>query len=327
SWYFYRYTDPRNDRAPFDAAKVQQWFPIDQYIGGITHAILHLLYSRFFCKVMRDLKLVKHGEPIARLFTQGMVQKGGVAMSKSRGNVVGAIEMAEKYGCDTGRMYTLFAAPPEKDLEWNEQGIEGAARFLNRIYRLVEKHAGSLRNAALDWSAHVDFGAASAKEKVLMRKTHQTLKRVTNDFEGRWHFNTSIALVMELVNEIHAQEPLDQGVSPAILKSVLGTAALMLYPMTPHIAEELWEMLGNSRTISQEKWPPYSEDLTREERVEVIIQINGRLRGKILVDESLAEDEVRERALGDARIAPLIAGKKIVKVVVVPKKLVNIVLQ
>ncbi|HEY6903782.1 MAG TPA: leucine--tRNA ligase [Candidatus Acidoferrales bacterium] len=327
SWYFYRYTDPHNDRAPFEAAKVRHWFPIDQYIGGITHAILHLLYSRFFCKVMRDLKIVEHDEPISRLFTQGMVQKGGVAMSKSRGNVVGAIEMAEKYGCDTGRMYTLFAAPPEKDLEWNEQGIEGAARFLNRIYRLVEKHAGALRSAAMDWGAHVDYGAASAKEKVLMRKTHQTLKRVTNDFEGRWHFNTSIALVMELVNEIHAQEPLDQGVSPAILKSVLGITALMLYPMTPHIAEELWEMLGNPRTISQEKWPEYSEELTREERVEVVIQINGRLRGKILVDESLAEDETKERALEDARIAPLIAGKKIVKVVAVPKKLVNIVLQ
>ncbi len=144
SWYFYRYTDPHNRQAPFDKEKVRYWFPIDQYVGGITHAILHLLYSRFFCKVMRDLGLVNHDEPIARLFTQGMVQKGGVTMSKSRGNVVGAIEMADKYGCDTGRMYTLFAAPPEKDLEWNEQGIEGASRFLNKVYRLVEKHARPL---------------------------------------------------------------------------------------------------------------------------------------------------------------------------------------
>ncbi len=327
SWYFYRYTDPRNERAPFDKEIVRYWFPINQYVGGIEHAILHLMYSRFFCKVMRDVGLVNHDEPIARLFTQGMVQKGGVAMSKSRGNVVGAIEMAEQYGADTGRMYTLFAAPPERDLEWSEQGIEGAARFLNRIYRLVEKHSGSVRDVAIDWSAHIDFVQASAKEKILIRKTHQTLKRVTNDFEGRWHFNASIALVMELVNEIHAQEPLDQGVSPAILKRVLGITTLMLYPMTPHIAEELWEMLGNSRTISQEKWPAYREDLTREEQIEVIIQINGRLRGKILVDEGLAEDETKEQAQGDARIAPLIAGKKIIKVVVVPKKLVNIVLQ
>jgi leucyl-tRNA synthetase len=276
---------------------------------------------------MRDVGLVNHDEPIARLFTQGMVQKGGVAMSKSRGNVVGAIEMAERYGADTGRLYTLFAAPPERDLEWSEQGIEGAARFLNRIYRLVEKHAGSLRAVAIDWSAPVDFAAASAKEKVLMRKTHQTLKRVTNDFEARWHFNASIALVMELVNEIHAQEPLEEGVSPAILKRVLGITTLMLYPMTPHIAEEMWEMLGNPRTISQGKWPAYREDLTREEQIEIIIQINGRLRGKMLVDEGLSEDETRERALNDPRIVPLLAGKKIVKVVVVPKKLVNIVLQ
>jgi leucyl-tRNA synthetase len=327
SWYFYRYTDPHNDRAPFDKAKAAYWFPIDQYIGGVEHAILHLIYSRFFCKVMNEMELVNHREPIKRLFSQGMVLKDGVKMSKSKGNLVGAIEMADKYGCDTGRLYTLFAAPPERDLEWSEQGIEGASRFLNRIYRLVEKHAGTVRSLVIDWSAGVDFAGASAKEKLLIRKTHQTLKRVTNDFEVRWHFNTSIALVMELVNEIHAQEPLDQGVSPAILKRVLGTTALMLYPMTPHVAEELWEMLGNPKTISQEKWPAYRENLTREEQVEVIIQINGRLRGKILVDEGLGEDETKERALGDARIAPLVAGKRITKVVVVPKKLVNIVLQ
>ncbi|HEY6442793.1 MAG TPA: leucine--tRNA ligase [Candidatus Acidoferrales bacterium] len=327
SWYFYRYTDPHNDQAPFSKANAAYWFPIDQYIGGVEHAILHLIYSRFFCKVMNDMRLVDHREPVKRLFSQGMVLKDGVKMSKSKGNLVGAIEMADKYGCDTGRLYTLFAAPPEKDLEWSEQGIEGAARFLNRVYRLIEKHAGSVRGIAVDWNARIAFGDASAKEKLLIRKTHQTLKRVTNDFEGRWHFNTSIALVMELVNEIHAQEPLDQGVSPAILKQVLGITALMLYPMTPHIAEELWEMLGNPRTISQEKWPAYREDLTREEQIEVIIQINGRLRGKILVDEDLAEDETKEQAQGDARIAALIAGKKIVKVVVVPKKLVNIVLQ
>jgi leucyl-tRNA synthetase len=327
SWYFYRYTDPHNDRAPFDKAKAAYWFPIDQYIGGVEHAILHLIYSRFFCKVMNDLGLVDHREPIKRLFSQGMVLKDGVKMSKSKGNLVGAIEMADKYGCDTGRMYTLFAAPPEKDLEWSEQGIEGSARFLNRVYRLVEKHAASLRSVTIDWNARVDLAQASAKEKLLIRKTHQTLKRVTNDFEGRWHFNTSIALVMELVNELHAQEPLSEGVSPAVLKHVLGTTALMLFPMTPHVAEELWEMLGNTGTASHAKWPAYREDLTQEEQVEVIIQINGRLRGKMLVDDGLGEDEVKERALAEARIAPLLAGKKIMKVVVVPKKLVNIVLE
>jgi leucyl-tRNA synthetase len=327
SWYFYRYTDPHNDKAPFDPKKAAYWFPIDQYVGGITHAILHLLYSRFFCKVMRDLGLVKHDEPIARLFTQGMVQKGGVAMSKSRGNVVGAIDMADKYGCDTGRMYMLFAAPPEKDLEWSEQGIEGSARFLNRVYRLVEKHADPVRGVSIDWNSLTDMTQVTAKEKVLIRRTHQTLKRVTNDFEVRWHFNTSIALVMELVNELHGQEPLDQDVSPTVLKRVLAVMVLMLSPITPHIAEEMWEMLGNSGTISRQKWPAYREDLTREDQIEIIIQINGRLRSKMLVDENLSEDETRERALSDRRIAPLLVGKEIVKIVVVPKKLVNIVLR
>jgi leucyl-tRNA synthetase len=327
SWYFYRYTDPHNDRAPFDKEKVRYWFQIDQYVGGITHAILHLLYSRFFCKVMRDLGLVNHDEPIKRLFTQGMVQKGGVAMSKSRGNVVGAIEMADKYGCDTGRMYTLFAAPPEKDLEWDEQGIEGSARFLKKLYRLVDQHAARLKSVEVDLVSKTDLTNATAKEKTLVRKTHQTLKSVTHDFEHRWHFNKSIALLMELVNEVHAAEPLDVDLNPVILKRILDVMALMLAPMAPHIAEELWEMLGNRGGISKAKWPRYREDLTREEQIEIIIQINGRLRGKMVVEENLGEDETRERAMTDPRIAPLLVGKQIVKVVVVPKKLVNIVLR
>jgi leucyl-tRNA synthetase len=327
SWYFYRYTDPHNAGVPFDRAKSRYWFAIDQYVGGITHAILHLLYSRFFCKVMRDLGLVNDDEPIARLFTQGMVQKGGVAMSKSRGNVVGAIDMADKYGCDTGRMYTLFAAPPEKDLEWSEQAIEGSSRFLNRVYRLVERHAHRVKDISIDWAARTDLETATPKEKLLIRRTHQTLKRVTNDFEARWHFNTSIALIMELVNELYTQEPLDQQVSPTILKRMLAVLVLMMSPMTPHIAEEMWEMLGNSGLLSLQTWPAYREDLTREEQIEVIIQINGRLRGKVLVDDNLGEDETKERGLNDPRIAPLLAGKEIVKVIVVPKKLVNIVLR
>ena len=340
SWYFYRYTDPHNDRAPFDKAHVAYWFQIDQYIGGVEHAILHLIYSRFFCKVMNELGLVDHREPILRLFSQGMVLKDGAKMSKSKGNIVGAIEMADKYGCDTGRMYTLFAAPPEKDLEWSEQGIEGSSRFLNRVYRLVEKHAERLQPVALDWSSPTDFEHATGKEKALVRKAHQTLKRVTNDFEGRWHFNTSIALIMELVNELTAQEPLDQDVTPTVLKSVLSALVLMLSPMTPHVAEEMWEILGNAGSISTEKserrsregcgqaaWPPYREDLTREEQVEIVVQINGRLRGKLLVDASLGEEETKQRAARDLRIAPLIKGKEIAKVIVVPKKLVNIVLK
>ncbi len=327
SWYFYRYTDPHNDQAPFDKEKVRYWFPIDQYVGGITHAILHLLYSRFFCKVMRDMGMVNHNEPISRLFTQGMVQKGGVAMSKSRGNVVGALDIAEKYGCDTGRLYTLFAAPPEKDLEWNEQGIEGCSRFLNKVFRLVTKHADRLRPVSVDLISKTDLTNATAKEKLLVRKTHQTLKRVTNDFESRWHFNTSVALLMELVNLLEKQEPLDAELSPVILKRILEVAVLMVSPMTPHIAEEMWEMLGNQGGIARAKWPRYREDLTREEQFEVIIQINGRLRGKILVEDGMSDDETVEKALRDERINVLIGGKPVAKTVVVPKKLVNIVLR
>jgi leucyl-tRNA synthetase len=327
SWYFYRYTDPHDTRAPFDKAIEEYWFTIDQYIGGVEHAILHLIYSRFFCKVMNDLGMVGHREPIKRLFSQGMVLKNGAKMSKSKGNLVGAIEMADKYGCDTGRMYTLFAAPPEKDLEWSEQGIEGSARFLNRAFRLIDKHAERLRGIKLDFGTPIDMQAASPKEKVLVRRTHQTLKRVTNDFEARWHFNTSIALIMELVNELFAQEPLDQDISPAVLKRVLSALVLMLAPIAPHISEEMWEMLGNSGTVTQQSWPVYREDLTREEQIEVPVQINGRLRGKILVDAELNELETRERAFNDPRIAALLAGKEIGKVIVVPKKLVNIVVR
>jgi len=327
SWYFYRYTDPHNDRAAFDKAKAAYWFQIDQYIGGVEHAILHLIYSRFFCKVMNEIGLIDHREPVKRLFSQGMVLKDGAKMSKSKGNIVGAIEMADKYGCDTGRMYTLFAAPPEKDLEWSEQGIEGSARFVNRLYRLVDKHAARLRGVTLDWNARTDFSTATSKEKLLVRKVNQTLKRVTNDFEARWHFNTSVALIMELVNELSAQEPLDQEVAPAILKRVLAVLVLMLAPMTPHISEEMWEMLGSSGTISAQKWPAYREDLTREEQIEIPIQVNGRLRAKMMIDEGLNEEETRERALADPRIRELIAGKEILRLVVVPKKLVNIVLK
>ncbi len=327
SWYFYRYTDPRNTHAPFDKDIVRYWFTIDQYIGGIEHAILHLLYARFFCKVMRDLGLVNHNEPIARLFPQGMVLKGGVAMSKSMGNVVGAVEMAEKYGADTGRMYTLFAAPPEKDLEWSEEAIEGSARFLNKVYRLVNKHAERVRDIQFDPAEQTNMDTATPKEKILVRRTHQTLKRVTNDFESRWHFNTSVSSLMQLLNDIQDQEPLAVDVSPRVLKRALAILVLMMSPIAPHIAEELWEILGNSGGISLQKWPAYREDLTKEEQIEVIVQINGRLRGKILVGDGMSGDETVDLALKDPRIAMLLDGKHVAKTIVVPKKLVNIVVK
>ncbi len=327
SWYFYRYTDANNSTAPFSREAAAYWFPIDQYIGGIEHAILHLIYSRFFCKVMRDLGLIAHNEPVLRLFSQGMVLKEGRAMSKSHGNVVGAIDMAQKYGCDTARLYTLFAAPPAKDLEWDEQGIEGCARFLNKTFRLVERHAARLRTIHAAESAAVDISGATQKEKALLRRAHQTLRRVTNDFEVRWHFNTSVSLLMQLVNELAAAEPLDAEMNPAILKNIFQMLVQILSPMAPHVSEELWEILGNAGGLARVQWPAYREELAKEEQFEIIIQINGRLRGKILVDDNLGEDELRERALADPRIAHLIDGKGIGKVVVVPRKLVNIVLR
>ena len=318
SWYFYRYSDPHNDNAPFDSAKVAYWFPIDQYIGGITHAILHLLYSRFWCKVMRDLGLVKHNEPISRLFTQGMVQKGGVAMSKSRGNVVGAMEMADKYGADTGRLYTLFAAPPEKDLEWSEESIEGAWRFINRVFRLVDRLAESLREVKSGIPT-----ATSDSEKALLRKTHQALRRVTLDLETRWHFNSAIALIMDLYNEIHA--PLESGVRPEIAKHILETLALMLAPMTPHLAEELWEMLGHKAGLWTVAWPDFDSELAREDEVEVVVQVNGRVRARLKVAAGLGEAELIPKALAEPAVAQHINGKRVVKQIVVPDKLVNLV--
>jgi len=324
SWYFYRYCDPHNNKAPYDPAKVAYWFPIDQYIGGITHAILHLLYSRFWCKVMRDLGLIDHAEPIGRLFTQGMVQKGGVAMSKSKGNVVGAEEMSRKYGADTGRLYTLFAAPPEKDLEWSEESIEGSWRFLNRVYRLVERHAGAVRNAIA-----FDFGRTpmSDKERELIAVTYRTLERVTGDFESRWHFNSAIALIMELTNEIYAGEPLEKDTRPEIRKEILEMLILMLAPMVPHLSEELWEMLGHSDGLWNVEWPYLGVErveLAREDEIEIPVQVNGKVRGRITAPVGLGKDDVV--ALAKDAVAAHLNGKRIVKQIFVPDKLLSLVL-
>jgi leucyl-tRNA synthetase len=364
SWYFYRYCDPRNDQAPYDSAKVGYWFPIDQYIGGITHAILHLLYSRFWCKVMRDLGLITHDEPAARLFTQGMVLKGGEAMSKSKGNVVGAIDMAEKFGADTGRLYTLFAAPPEKDLEWSEESIEGAWRFLNRVYRLVEKHSAggeglsatsdqrsgneekSKDNAEAQRTQRlaeeenrkqegenpraqsrvtVPHETLTEREKGLLRKAHQTVRRVTQDFETRWHFNSAIAQIMELTNAIYAAEPLEENLRPEVRREVLELATLMLAPMTPHLAEELWEMLGHSDGLWNTNWPAFNPELAKDEEVEIVVQVNGRVRGKVKVAAGTGQEEVLKLAHADSGAAAHLAGKTVRKVIFVGDKLLNIV--
>jgi leucyl-tRNA synthetase len=277
--------------------------------------------------MMRDNGLVSHDEPVLRLFSQGMVLKGGVAMSKSLGNVVAAMDIAERYGCDTGRVYMLFAAPPEKDLEWSEQGIEGCARFLHRIFRLIGRHAGHLLAIDLPEQPLTALGGQTETERLLLRRTHQTLKRVTDDFELRWHFNTSIAAIMELVNEFYGGEPLESNVRPAILKQCLDVLVLMLAPLAPHLAEELWEMLGHEGSLVRVPWPAFDADLAREDEFEIVVQVNGRVRGHLTVPAGLEEAEMLRRAVGDEKVASFLEGKQIVKTVVVANKLVNLVVR
>ena len=331
SWYFYRYLSPRETRAPFDTELVRHFFPIDRYVGGAEHAVLHLIYCRFWCKVMRDLGLVEHDEPISRLFNQGMVIKDGAKMSKSRGNVVSTDEMIEKYGADTARLFTLFAAPPEKDMEWTDAGVEGCYRFIQRLYRVVAKHAPRLAALAADNSvpgstASIADQTFRPAERKVLRKAHQTVRRVTADFETRWHFNTSIAGIMELVNELYAHEPLEESVAPAVLKEALGLAVLLVSPYAPHLAEELWSQLGHKQSVVETPWPQYDPELAREEEYEIVIQVNGRVRGRLRVSAELDEKELLQQAMADPGVARLVDGQRIAKTVVVPKKLINIVL-
>ena len=317
SWYFYRYTNPAYTELPVDPEAVKYWFPIDQYIGGVEHAILHLIYARFFAKVMRDLGLTPIDEPISRLFTQGMVIKDGAKMSKSKGNLVDPDDMVERYGSDTTRLYVLFAAPPERDLEWNEAGVEGIHRFLARVYRFVNRHVQPLVGAA-----PVKVSDSGEDRKVL-RKLHQTIRRITTDFEGRWHFNTDISACMELVNLLYTVEA---QITRPVLRECLESLVKLLSPFAPYLAQELWQQLGHSEDISLCPWPTYDPVLAKDEEVEVIVQVNGRLRSKILAREDLSADELKEIALNDPRIAYIISRQPVLKTIVVPNKLVNIVL-
>jgi leucyl-tRNA synthetase len=312
SWYFYRYCDPRNDSAPFDPAKIAYWFEIDQYIGGVEHAILHLIYSRFFTKVMRDIGLVKNSEPAQRLFTQGMVIAEGAKMSKSKGNVVGADSLAEKFGADTARMFVLFAAPPEKEVDWRTEGAEGIYRFLGRVYRFATRNAG------------VAGSAEGESDRKVLRKLHQTLKKITGDFETRWHFNTCIASVMELVNELYAEET---RISASAMAEVLEKLALMLAPFAPYVSQEIWEEIGKEEPVFRQSWPVFDAELAKEDEAEVVVQVNGKVRGRIFVPFGTAKDVLEKLALADERVQPFVAGKQVVKVVVVPDKLVNIVVK
>jgi leucyl-tRNA synthetase len=321
SWYFYRYCDPHNDRAPFDSRLIAQWFPIDQYIGGITHAILHLIYSRFWTKVMRDLKLISNSEPASNLFTQGMVLKDGSAMSKSKGNVVDPDEMVEHYGADTCRLYTLFAAPPEKDMDWNESSVEGQRRFLARLYRFVTRNAVT-RNALTEPRP---FGSGlNDADRQALRKLHQTVRKVSNDFDSRWHFNTSIASLMELVNELYQ---LESRLSPASLGEICEKLTLMLAPFAPYTAQDLWGDLGHNGPVFRHLWPSFDPDLAREDTAELPVQVNGKLRGHIRVPFGTARDELTRLALANDKVKPFLEGKQVVKTIVVPDRLVNIVIK
>ncbi len=323
SWYFYRYTDAKNDKAPFATETVAYWFPIDQYIGGVEHAILHLIYSRFWTKVMRDLGLVKNNEPVERLFTQGMVIKDGAKMSKNKGNVVSPDDMIARYGADATRMYSLFAAPPDRDLDWQEDGVAGVSRFLGRVYRFAAKHGDPAKRSKVPGTV------ASAASHALIRKLHQTIRRVTEDFGGRWHFNTDIAAIMELVNTLTAAEPqIAAGDIPdAVLAEILRTLTLLLAPFAPFLACELWEQIGESGNLLRAPWPEFDQALAKEEQIEIPVQINGKLRAVVRVDAEASEDMVRDAALANEKIAALLEGKEVVRMVLVPRKLVNIVIK
>ncbi|HTR37236.1 MAG TPA: leucine--tRNA ligase [Bryobacteraceae bacterium] len=312
SWYFYRYCDPHNSSAPFDSKKIGYWFPIDQYIGGVEHAILHLIYSRFWTKMMRDLGLISNNEPTKRLFTQGMVIKDGAKMSKSKGNVVSADAIIERFGADTGRLFELFAAPPEKEMDWTDAGANGAYSFLGRVYRFVTRNIGEGQTEP-----------AEADRKVL-RKLHQTLKKITDDFESRWHFNTSIAGLMELMNILTSVE---KQISAPVMAEVLEKLTLMLEPFAPYLAEELWEEQGRQGPAFHQAWPAYDLELAREEEAEVVIQVNGKLRARIFAAFGTPREALEKLALGDAKVQAMLDGKQVVKVIVVPDKLVNIVVK
>jgi leucyl-tRNA synthetase len=323
SWYFYRYTDAKNAKAPFDSKKAQYWFPIDQYIGGVEHAILHLIYSRFWTKVMRDLGLIVNDEPARRLFTQGMVIKDGAKMSKSKGNVVSPDDMVSRYGADATRMYALFAAPPDRDLDWQEDGVAGVSRFLARVWRLTTKYAPVARSTQRNSSKESNGGAA------LLRKLHQTIAKITLDFEGRWHFNTCVAAIMELVNEIQAVDAqLAAGEVPApVVRELLRSLVLLLAPFAPYLAAELWEELGEKGSVLRAPWPVSDPMLAKEDELEIPVQINGKLVNVVRVAANADSNTIESAALADDKIQSRTAGKTVAKIIVVPGKLVNLVVK
>jgi leucyl-tRNA synthetase len=338
SWYFYRFCDPHNDQLPFDPAKVAYWGPVDFYSGGVEHAILHLIYSRFFSRVFRDIGLVTIDEPFTRLLTQGMVLRHGAVMSKSKGNVVDPDDMIQTFGADALRLYVMFVAPPEKEVEWIDTGLEGAFRFLNRVWRVVDHLSVASKQAPLVTGLTFDDA-----ERAMRRKTHSTIRRVTQDIDPRVHLNTAVAALMELVNEMYAFCEL-RGVRPlgvddepaavvqrpetaAVLREAIEALVLMLSPFTPHMCEELWAGLGHADGVVAAGWPAWDEGAAREESIEIPVQVNGKLRGRVTVAADASDAEIEAAAIAASAVVPHLAGKQIVKVIVAKGKLVSIVVK
>ncbi|HAX61506.1 MAG TPA: leucine--tRNA ligase [Elusimicrobia bacterium] len=308
SWYFERYCDPKQNKLPFDKQKVSYWMPVNQYIGGIEHAVLHLLYSRFYTKALRDLGLLDCGEPFSNLLCQGMVVKDGFKMSKSKGNVVSVDDMVGKYGADTARLFVLFASPPERDLDWSDEGVAGSFRFLNKVWKLVQSPKSEVQSQDIDEN--------------LERIKHLTIKKVTGDIRDEFHFNTAIASIMEFYNEIARDG--GRGTREQ-LKDCIKTLVILLSPFAPHLCEEMWQILGHSESILKEKWPVWDETKLVQEKITIAVQINGKLRGQIEIKTDGAEKEILEIAKSDDKIKKYLENKKIIKTIFVPKKLLNIV--
>jgi len=322
SWYFARYACADNDEAMLDE-RADYWLEVDQYIGGIEHAILHLLYARFFSKLLRDEGLIKHDEPFKNLLTQGMVLKDGAKMSKSKGNTVDPAEMIEKYGADTVRLFILFAAPPTQDLEWSDSGLEGSYRFVNKVYRLAEGYFSDSKSHATE---SLDISALNKEQKQIRQKTHQTLAKITDDIKRRHSFNTAIAAMMELTNTLSKFKQTD-GQSMALRLESLDIILRALSPITPHLCHHLWQQLGHQTAIINESWPEVDNKALKQDEVQIIVQVNGKLRAKLMLSADTDKAQVEVQALADKNVVKFTSGKTIIKVIVVPNKLVNIVIK
>ena len=343
SWYFYRFADPRNSALPFDPTTLKYWLPVDFYVGGVEHAILHLIYSRFFARVFRDLGLVDHSEPFTQLLTQGMVLKDGAVMSKSKGNVVDPDTMLQKFGADALRLYVMFVAPPEKEVEWSDAGLEGSYRFLARVWRLVDHWTGALAGGSVPPAG----GSLNAAEKALRRKTHDTIRRVTTDIEQRQQLNTAVSALMELVNELYTfseqtatggparhgggeagqTRVAERAETVAVVREAVDGLVRMLAPFAPHTAEELWELLGHPGGLPAATWPSFDAEVAKLDEIVVPVQVNGKVRGRLTVPAEASEQDLEALALADPAVKAHTQGKTIKKIVVAKGRLVSLVVQ